>query len=92
LLIRHDQPGVAKIGLTYGKLENVWDGWLYRYRFVEDPVLAESLIWEMLGHPLPHDREPIRIDLNRAKQAFRELIYRMHREVALVEMTTKKTL
>jgi hypothetical protein len=92
LLIHPDQPGVIKIGLTYGELQNIGDEWeIHRYRDVQDPVLAESLIWEMLGHPLPHDRGPIRMDLSRAEQAFRELIYRMHREVALVEMTKRKT-
>jgi hypothetical protein len=85
-------PGVVKVGVTYGKLENVWDNWeIHRYRFVEDPVLAESLIWELLGHPLPHDRQAIRIDLSRAEQAFRKLIYRMYREVALVETTKRST-
>ncbi len=93
LLIHPDKPGVIKIGLTYSKLEqcyeeNVWDDWeIHRYRYVEEPVLAESLIWELLGHPLPNDREPISIDLSRAKQAFRELIPRMQREIALVEKT-----
>jgi hypothetical protein len=92
LLIHPDRPGVIKIGLTYGKLENIWGEWeIHRYRHVQDPVLAESLIWEMLGHPLPHDREPIRIDLSRAEQAFRELIYRLRGEIALVEKS-KKTL
>jgi len=92
LLTRPDMPGVVKVEVTYGKLENVWENWeIHRYRFVEDPVLAETLIWELLGVPLPHDREPIRMDLSRAEQAFRELIYRMHREVAMVEMTKRGT-
>ena len=85
LLIHPDQPGVIKVGLTYGKLEDVWGEWqIHRYRDVQDPVLAESLIWEMLGHPLPHDREPVRMDLSRAEQAFRELIYRLREEIARI--------
>jgi hypothetical protein len=93
LLIHPDKPGVIKIGLTYNTLEqcyerNVWDDWeVHRYRFVEEPVLAETLIWELLGQPLPNDREPIKIDLSVAEQAFRDLIPQMHREIALVEET-----
>lgn len=92
LLIHPDKPGVIKIGLTYSTLEqcykeNVWEDWeVHRHRFVEDPVLAESLIWELLGYPLPNDRLPINIvDLSKAEQAFRDLIPQMHREIALVE-------
>jgi hypothetical protein len=93
LLIHPDKPGLIKIGLTYNTLEqcyerNVWDDWeVHRYRFVEEPVLAETLIWELLGQPLPNDREPIKIDLSAAEQAFRDLIPQMHREIALVEET-----
>ena len=91
LLTHPDKPGVIKIGLTHNTLEqccekNAWEDWeMHRYRFVEDPVLAETLIWESLSRPLPHDREPIKIDLKIAEQAFRDLIYKMHREIALVE-------
>ena len=91
LLIHPDKPGVIKIGLTYSTLEqcyaeNVWDDWeVHRYRNVEEPVLAESLIWELLGYPPPNDREPINIDLSIAEQAFRDLIYRMQSEIALAE-------
>ena len=91
LLIHPNKPGVIKIVLTYKKLEQwyeekCWQDWhVHRHRFVEDPVLAERLIWELLGQPLPHDREPIKIDLSVAEQAFRDLIYLMHREIALAE-------
>ncbi len=91
LLIHPDKPGVIKIGLTYSTLEqcfeeNIWEDWeVHRYRFVEEPVLAESLIWELLGYPPPNDREPINIDLSIAEQAFRDLIYRVHSEIALRE-------
>jgi hypothetical protein len=47
--------------------------------------LAESLIWELLGYPLPNDREPISIDLHIAEQAFRDLHYRLQSEIALAE-------
>lgn len=88
-MIHPDKPGVIKVGLTYNEQcfeRNVWEDWeVHRYRFVEEPVLAERLIWELLGQPLPHDREPIKIDLSVAEQAFRDLIYKMHRETALAE-------
>ena len=91
LLIHPDKPGLVKIGLTYRTLEqccaeNVWGGWqVHRYRNAEEPVLAELLIWELLGYPLPHDREPINIDLHIAEQAFRDLTYRLQSEIALAE-------
>lgn len=91
LLIHPDKTGVIKIGMTYSTLEqcyaeNVWDDWeVHRYRNVEEPVLAESLIWELLGYPLPNDREPINIDLSIAEQAFRDLHYRLQSEIALAE-------
>ncbi|MBE0705198.1 MAG: GIY-YIG nuclease family protein [Afipia sp.] len=91
LLIHPDKPGLVKIGLTYGALEqcwdeNVWGDWqVHRYRHVDEPALAESLIWELLGCPLPHDREPISIDLNIAEQAFRSIVYRLQSEMASAE-------
>lgn len=89
LLIHPNRPGFIKIRLTYNRQcyeRNAWEDWeVHRYRFVEDPVLAERLIWELLGHPIPKDREPIRINLSVAEQAFRDLIYQMHREIALAE-------
>ncbi len=91
LLIHPEKSGVIKIGLTYSKLEqcyeeNIWEDWeVHRHRFVEEPVLAETLIWELLGQPLPNDREPIKIDLSVAEQAFRDLIPQMHREIAVAE-------
>lgn len=91
LLTHPDKPGLIKIGLTYRTLEqwneeNIWEDWgVHRHRFVVEPVLAESLIWELLGYPLPNDREAINIDLSRAEQAFRDLIPRMRHEIALAE-------
>ena len=89
LLIHPDKPGFIKIGITYNRQpyeRTAWEDWeVHRYRFVEDPVLAERLIWELLGQPLLHNREPIKIDLSVAEDALRELIYKMHHEIALVE-------
>lgn len=68
--------------------ENIWGDWqVHRYRNVEEPVLAESLIWELLGYPLPNSREPVSIDLHVAEQAFRDLHYRLQSEIALAAKT-----
>ena len=91
LLVHPDKPGVIDIRLTYRTLEqcyeeNVWGDWeIHRYRYVEEPVLAESLIWELLGYSLPNEREPINIDLSIAEQAFRDLTPLMQTEIALAE-------
>lgn len=91
LLTHPEKPGFVNIGLSYGTLEEVcsdrlWGDWeMHRYRHVEEVALAESLIWELLGEPLPHDREPIKSDLNEAEDAFRKLIYAMREEIALEE-------
>lgn len=91
LLTHPDKSGFVKIGLGYGTLEEVcrerpWGDWeMHRYRNVEEVALAESLIWELLGEPLPHGREPIKKDLNEAEDAFRKLIYAMQEEIALEE-------
>jgi hypothetical protein len=47
--------------------------------------LAEALMWELLGFPLPNDREPVNIDLHIAEQAFRHLHYRLRSEIASAE-------
>jgi hypothetical protein len=91
LLIHPDKPGAIRVGLTHSAVdqwyeENIWGDWeVHRYRFVEEPVLAESLVWELLGVPPRNNGEPIRIDLSVAEQAFRDLVGRMHREIALKE-------
>ncbi len=91
LLVHPDKPGFIEIKLTLGTLEqcyenDVRDGWeVHRYRNVEEPVLAESLIWELLGIPKPIGNGPVKADLKKAEQAFRELIYRMQSEIALAE-------
>ena len=91
LLTHPDKPGFVNIGLGYGTPEEVcrarpWGDWeMHRYRNVEEVALAESLIWELLGEPLPHDREPIKRDLSVAEDAFRKLIYAMQEKIALAE-------
>lgn len=91
LLTHPEKSGFVNIGLGYGTLEDVcrvkpWGDWeAHRYRGVEEVALAESLIWELLGKPLPHDREPIKMDLDVAEDAFRKLIYLLRAEIALEE-------
>jgi len=91
LLTHPDKPGLIKIGMEYAKSEEVyrkgsWEGWaLHRYRNVEDMVLAETLIWKLLGYPLPHDSEPIEEDLSIAEEAFRKLHYAIQEETAFEE-------
>jgi len=97
LLTHPEKPGFVKIGLGYGTLEEVcrerpWGDWeIHRYRNVEEVALAESLIWELLGEPLPHGREPIKKDLNEAEDAFRKLIYAMREEIAFEERRKEDT-
>ena len=51
-----------------------WDDWeMHRYRYSEEMGLAEKLIWDLLGMPLHHDRNQIKLDLGIAEEAFREL-------------------
>jgi len=91
LLTHPDKPGFVNIGLGYGAPgevcgERPWGGWeAHRYRNVEEVALAESLIWELLGKPLPHEREPIKMDLGEAEDAFRKLVYAVRKEIALAE-------
>lgn len=90
LLVHPDKPGLIKIGMSFKTLEecfaeNVWDDWqVHRYRNVEEPALAESLIWELMDCSPTADHEAP-IDLPIAEQAFREIHYREVEEIALVE-------
>jgi hypothetical protein len=91
LLVNPDDPSLVKILLTYSELnelrsEDVSPGWhVHRYRRVEEPDMAEALIWELLGCPSPPADRTINIDLRMAEQAFREVIYRMRGQIALRE-------
>lgn len=79
LLKNPAKPGLIKIAISYGGEEDSSDEWqCHRHRFVEDPALAERLMWELLGQPKPADNGPVEIELSVAEQAIRDLIYRMH--------------
>jgi predicted GIY-YIG superfamily endonuclease len=81
LLINPSQPGFIGVGAWHGSIEELgknypWGDWeLERYRNVEEVDIAEKVIWELLGNPLPHDRKSIEMDLDKAKEVFRSLIY-----------------
>lgn len=93
LLINPNKPGFIKISLRYlvepKNIENfgVDEGWVtHRYRDVEeDPELAEVIIWELLGVPKPINGEPIKMALDKAEGAFRQLIDRLREKIALLE-------
>ncbi len=91
LLVRSDKPGVIKIGLTDRTREQcwageVWPGWeIHRFRNVDEPQLAEALIWELLGCPAPQNGETDEIELSAAEQGMRDLNGRMDAEIALLE-------
>lgn len=88
LLTHPDKPGYVRIGIQRGALNQIskdypWGEWeIHRYRNVEELALAESLIWELLGKLLPHNREPIKIELADAEEAMRSLIYVLAEEIA----------
>lgn len=91
LLTHPDKPGLIRIGVGYAMPEDIyrerpWGDWaIHRYRNVEETTLAETLIWKLLGHPLPHDRGPIKKDLSIAEEAFRKLHCAIQEEMAFEE-------
>lgn len=91
LLTNPNKAGFIKIGAQLGTMSDLsdeypWGDWeVERYRNVEDVVVAELVIWELLGKPLPHNLEPIEIDLEKAKDAFRSLIYVVRERMAIEE-------
>lgn len=91
LLVHPDKPGLIKIGITSQNLEQasneaLWGDWqVHRFRNVEEPELAETIIWGLLGCPRPKNGEPISLDLNVAEEAFRAVHYRLVSEIAFWE-------
>jgi hypothetical protein len=88
LLTHPDKPGHVNVGAADGTLEEIgnnwpWDDWeMHRYRRVDNVEMAERIAWDLLSHPLPHDRQPIEKDLGIAEGAFRKLVYVMQSEFA----------
>lgn len=97
LLINPNQLGCIKIRLECPESEQNPDedaGWeSHRFRNVEEnPNLAESLIWSLMGRSKPQDGEAVKVDLDVAEQAFRNLIYRLRYEIALQEKERERTI
>lgn len=98
LMTHPEKPGLIKVELTIEPLDrfcegNDRDGWeIHRYRDVQEPALAESLVWTLLGHPRPENREPVELELAIAEQAFRDLIPEMYREIAVMERRREELL
>lgn len=94
LLTHPNKPELIKVGIEYAAQKNqkwLWDDWeVHRHLNVEEVILAEALIWKLLGHPLPHDRVPIKISLDKAEEAFRKLHNAIQAEVASKEKNLKK--
>lgn len=88
LLTHPDKLDYVSIGIKRGTLNQIskaypWGEWeIHRYRNVEELALAESLLWELLGEPLPHARQPMQIKLADAEEAMRSLIYVLAEEIA----------
>ena len=91
LLTRPDKPGFIKIGIERNSPQEAYrekpfaDWEIHRYRNVKELGLGEKLIWELLGYPLPHDREPIEMELKQEEEAFRKLHYAIQAEIAAEE-------
>lgn len=90
LMISPNLPGFIKIGLktNYSEfsLSDDFGSWqIHRYRKVEEPELAVSLIMNLLEKPMASLHEIIEVDLKIAEQAFRELHYLLDEEIAICE-------
>jgi len=99
LMTHPDKPGLVKVELFPAASPrgwrsfvdrayeaDDWGGWqIHQYRTVQEPALAESLLWRLLGRSRPNAREPIEIDLEIAEQAIRDLISEMYHEIAVME-------
>lgn len=95
LFVHPDKPGLIRVGLENDARQR-WDeaissgGWeQHRYRNVEEPALAETLIWQLLGCPMPEEPGPVALDLPRAEEAFRGLVSRMQQELAVAATEAK---
>lgn len=91
LLAHPEMPGLVRIWSDNGTLEKLrsekpWGDWeIHRYRNVDDVALAESELWDLLGVPPSHGREPLKKPLSEAEDAIRKLIYVMQETIAFEE-------
>lgn len=92
LLVNPKEPGHIMIAVQVQNLEPslevlIPEGWqVHRYRNVEEPVLAESILFDLLNISEANTLTSLMVDLNVAESAFRELHYRLENEIALSEM------
>lgn len=89
LLINPNQPELIKISNSYDEENNKIDfgEWrVHRYRKVEEPFLAISLICELLNISESDLSFGTKYDLKIAEKAFRELHYLIVAEIALSEI------
>jgi hypothetical protein len=90
LLTNPKKPGMVKFGVTNSPVEictdvGFWGDWeVHRYLNVEEPKLADKLIWQLLEHPQPINGE-LTIDLKQAEQTWKQLHYKLVSEIALIE-------
>jgi hypothetical protein len=90
LLTNPNKPGIVKFGITnspVGLCTNVgfWGDWeVQRSLNVEEPRLAEKLIWDLFEQPQTADGE-LEIDLKQAEQTWKQLHHRLVSEIALIE-------
>ena len=98
LLVNPTKPGFIRLAKVRGEfkdlnyMDSIFDEWaIQRYRSVEDPDLAETLILGQFGNPKTDDEGLIKMNLARAEQAFRDLHYSMVRQIALAEKRMSET-
>ncbi|HAT1720787.1 TPA: GIY-YIG nuclease family protein [Legionella pneumophila] len=94
LLTHDDFPGFVKVMSVDDLHEvNINGGWnIHRYRYVDnEPILAENLLLDLLGVQKPYDGGKIKIDIQDAEEAFRQLIYSLRAAIALREQINTMT-
>ncbi|MCH9695192.1 MAG: GIY-YIG nuclease family protein [Gammaproteobacteria bacterium] len=99
LLVSPLKLGFIRVVTVRGELEHlddsddIWNEWeIQRYRSVEEPELAETLIFGLLGNPTTDDDGLIEMDIDRAERAFKELHYSMVRQIAMAEKRHSETM
>jgi hypothetical protein len=96
LLTHPEQSEIVNVRAATGTLDELtrdwpWGDWeLHRYRRVDNVDMAERIAWALLGHPLPHDRQPIELPRETAEDVFRRLIYAVAEEFANEERRNER--
>jgi len=97
LLVNETKPGFIRFVMVRGELEqldeteDIWNEWtIHRYRSVEEPDLAEKLIFELLGNPTTDEEGLIEMEIDAAERGMRDLHYEMVRQIAVAERNTSE--